>query len=123
MTVRAASSVTIPRERSHRVGASDARGGADHVREICVRGCVEGRSRPEREVAFDRASEVLGQDRLTVGVADPGSQLEGVREAAVSRCRQRDGQVGHDLCAVAAADSLERGQAIVGHVQRQDRAD
>jgi hypothetical protein len=46
--------------------ATSAGGGADEVLEVRVRVCLQRRPRAKREVAFDRAAEVLRPHGLTV---------------------------------------------------------
>ena len=67
-----------------------ARGGAGEA------GVQRRAGDPTPEQALDRAAEVAGPQRLAVGVADPGTDAEGVCPAAVGRRRDGQREVGDE---------------------------
>ena len=109
MIVRAASSVSMPAERSQRCGV--------HAPTPAMLSS-NGRS-VDANHALDRRAEVRGPHRRAVGEPQPRTELEGVGEPAVIRLRDALGEVGDDRAAADPGNATEGDQAVIG--ERQHR--
>ena len=65
------------------------------------------------EETLEGRQHVLARERLAVRELDPRAKLEGPGLAAVRRLRDRLRQIGHELCPLGSARTLEGDEAVV----------